>query len=126
MSWWDVLKIGFPAVLTFFAGRASTRLDRRHEQRDAEAAKAPEFTVWPDGGSLRLQNTGDGPATGIMLDFGEYPRERVQRLPDGPFDLAEGASIIFYMSSGLNLQKPPDVVVRCAELASPRHVAIPR
>lgn len=73
----------------------------------------------------RLQNVGDAAATEIRVDSDRYPRERLMRLPDEPFDLAENEPVDFIMSTGINMPKPAALLVRCAELPDGVHVAVP-
>lgn len=125
MNWWDLLKVGLPAVLGFFAGRLSKRLDRRQERKDEDSAKAPEFALTHEKGSrFRLTNTGSAPATNVTLDLGDHPVGLTRDVPVKA-DLAKDGSTTFIIGSNFGQRRPHQCMVTCDELASPVPLAIP-
>jgi hypothetical protein len=124
--WLQISVPAFTLVGGFVFGRVTKVLDRRQERRDEQASRRPKFELTHlTGSGYRLQNVGDAAATDIRVDSGMYPRERLMRLPDDPFDLAQDQPADFIMSTGINLPKPAALLVRCAELPEGVHVAVP-
>jgi hypothetical protein len=125
MNWWDVLKIGLPAVLAFFAGRASKTLDRRQEAREAETRRAPAFEVTRiNDMRFRLRNVGDADATDLTIDFGAYPQSLTTEVPRH-ISLAVGHTVEFVVAEVDQYVVPAQVLVRCAEAKYPTAVALP-
>lgn len=124
--WLQISVPAFTRVGGFVLGRVTKVLDRRQERRDERANRRPRFELTHLSASgYRLQNVGDAAATEIRVDSDRYPRERLMRLPDEPFDLAENEPVDFIMSTGINMPKPAALLVRCAELPDGVHVAVP-
>jgi hypothetical protein len=124
--WLQVTLPAFTLIGGFVLGRVTKVLDRRQERREEQENRRPKFELTRlTGSGYRLQNVGDAAATGIRVDSGRYPRERLMRMPDEPFDLAEEQPVDFIMSTGINLPKPAALFVRCAELPEGVHVAVP-
>ena len=117
----------------FAAGRFAKRLDREQERREAQANRKPKFEVKAlPSTRYRLYNIGDAAATGVRVDTSPYPRERLSKMPDEPFDLAVGQPVEFDMPTGAwewtggeVLPKPAAFVVSCAEIPEGVHVVIP-
>jgi len=124
--WLQVSIPTFTLVGGFVLGRVTKVLDRKQERRDEEANRRPRFELSRlTSSGYRLQNVGDAAATEIRVDSGRYPRDRLMRMPEEPFDLAKDQPIDFIMSTGINLPKPAALLIRCAELPEGVHVAVP-
>ncbi|MDQ0377932.1 hypothetical protein [Amycolatopsis thermophila] len=124
-AWLEAAKIGGPAIITFFLGRLSTRLDRRREAKQAEAAKRPEFAIHRvDGDLYRLLNVGEMDATGVRFDLAGVEPDQVREGPDG-IDLPIRDGHEFYIITAEELPAPSRLLVICDQLDAPGPVAVP-
>lgn len=111
----------------FAFGRIGSAMDRRREQREAEAARAPQFSLtWYNGDTYRVTNGGDMAASNIRIDFGNerFEAQNVVGMPDSP-TLDSGESFTFLMLATLGIPMPAQARVYCDELPSGQPVAVP-